>query len=504
MKQITFHLSQQTADYQQTAGFNPLQQWAKAALSNNVRIITLILMLCLTLFAAGLSLAQDEVAPARAIALRVGEEGTQVAALPLPGETQIVDFNPLNANVRARVDGLGMLRFNTFNSGEGVYSFSPYFDGFSTPTLEDNPLRVVEVQWSGDGQMLAFRIDSDAPAANDGVWFWQPARELPTDPSYHLLRDCPPGCNLVQGGNVEEWQSLSMEWSPDNFNILVQLYLPEEERRGFTVVAAARDPQTNQSRIGPNVQFYDYASWSASGENIIVSGYGSDEVAVFGSIARDGSSTFITPASAIEMAWVGYAVHQSDTGLIVMLASPVDDESPAQLVDSNGTVLTDFIGDAAPDHVQWSPDRTAVLVVVGDNSYVASVDGTIIDITRAVGDTQAIDWVTDELPDDTTLLPVTVVSTGIEAEVTEEPPVELGVGSLAQIVVGNVNVYSEPLRTSTVLGTLGLGEAVVIIGGPLTDNATMWWRVQSINFTGWIVGELEGVPTLGPASEPTG
>jgi hypothetical protein len=129
------------------------------------------------------------------------------------------------------------------SAAERVYTFAPYHDGFSAESLATNPLRVTAVEWSPNGQMLAFIIDSDDPAANDGLWFWQPARDIPTDPSYHLLRDCPPGCGMTERRNVEEWRSVSLEWSSDNQAILLRLNSRRWRRRALPS-ARRRDPET--------------------------------------------------------------------------------------------------------------------------------------------------------------------------------------------------------------------------------------------------------------------
>ena len=39
---------------------------------------------------------------------------------------------------------------------------------------------------------------------------------------------------------------------------------------------------------------------------------------------------------------------------------------------------------------------------------------------------------------------------------------------------------------SGIIGTLTAGEELIITGGPLQDGAVTWYRIQTLNFTGWI------------------
>ncbi len=458
------------------------------------RGVLFILLLSITI----LTQAQTN---ASAIVFYITDGGVQVGQVSLPEGTRAVDFNPIDANSRARVGAFGGLLFAPIGGGEGVYTFAPYFEGFSTNSLEENKVRVDEVAWSPNGWQLAFRINSDAPEGNDGIWFWQPARELPTDPSYHILRDCPPGCGLVTPQNAERWESLDMVWSADSASLLVSLNLLEEERRGITVVHAVRDVDTIQSRRGPLVLRYDYGSWANNGGRIIVSGNDPVNQAVFGSIAPDGTNPLMTLASEIGMAWVQHAVHHPTTGQFLMLGSPISANSPLQLIDGTGAVLSEPIGITAPTNVQWSPDREAVYVHTGDNNYIVQLDGSIYDVTTLINDNVMVHWV-ETVPTDITLLDL---GEPLESSfVTEPPPAvtevvnpELEIGTLLQVTVDSVFLYAEPVPDADIVTTLSRGEALIITDRIVVNSDILWWRIQTLDFVGWVQGFQNGVPVLG-------
>jgi hypothetical protein len=420
--------------------------------------------------------------------------------IALSGDAINVAYNPVDPTHYARVDTNGGLHFAPLGGGEGVYSFAPYFDGFSAPSAQQNKLFVAEIQWSPSGEMLAFRIASGDPAANDGVWFWQPARETATDPSYHLLRDCPPGCGLVTPVNAAQWRSKAFEWSSDNQAILVELDLPQEKRGGIAVVQAVRDPQTRQSRTGPTVLRYDYGHWASDGQHIVVSGKDPNGQIVFGTVGRDGSGAVVTPAATIGLAWVQDAVQQPDTGALIMLGSPTPN-GPLRLYDASGKALSGDIGATVPSTVSWSPDRKAALVVVGEAGQSASApaqyffvkaNGSVTDITSEIAGTKAINWVPGALPAGTNAFKP-AIPTGVVAGSLYQP------GQQLRVATDRLDVYAEPSRSSSLLGSSKPGTYVAILAGPYGDGSVVWWQVQTASgLVGWAAGEVSGVTTLAP------
>ena len=439
----------------------------------------------------------------------------QLGEVPLAGASLFTAWNPQNSNSLARVDDFGLLRFAPIGSGEGVYSYSPYFSGFSTPSLEDNEIAVAEVEWSPNGQQLAFRLSTGSSAGSDGVWFWQPAQETATDPSYHLLRDCPPGCGLVNSRDTAEWKSLSIDWSPDNVAILVHQYLPEEERNALALIFASRDSESPQADIQPPTYRYEYGSWATDGNRLVVSGYNPDDVAVYGFLERDGSNPQVNLASSIGLNYIRNAVHHPITGQLVMLGSPESDTAPVAIYDNNGTALTPQIGDQAPDFVEWSANRNAVFVRVGGEAFIATISGAVYNITETVGDNPMVSWSQAGLPDNATLLnlpspeelplestPIVVTisaqntsGTTPSPQTLSAPQTDFTAGQLLQ-VVDRLTVYAEPIVSAEVVAELEQGTALVLIGGPLTDGVTVWWRVQTLNNTGWVEETVNGVSQI--------
>jgi len=443
----------------------------------------------------GMIQAQDA-QPLRSILLNITEEGLQVAERTLPNATRFIDFNPIEPMRYARVDDVGVLRFVPQGATtEGVYTFSPYFDGFTTPSYEENILRVAEVAWSPDGQMFAFRIDSDDERGNDGVWFWQPAIEIPTDPSYQILRDCPPGCSLVDGGNTERWQSTGMVWSNDNNAILVSLDLLDEERTGIAVVQANRDPESVQARTGPSVLRYEYGAWAADGVNIVVSGADPNGQMIFGIIERGGNVIYTESASGLAMNRIQNAVQDPISGQIIMLASDVGGDTPLQLIRADGSPITPPIGESAPDIVRWNSDRSAVYIVADTQHFVATTDGTITNITGLIGDALAVNWAEGQLPGDASYLEVP------EPEATLDLDVE--VGQIWLVAVDNLAVYENAGGDQPFLGFVAKDEALVIVNGPEEIDGVEWWRVQTLDYNGWVPLRMDTTPTLIPAPENT-
>ena len=413
------------------------------------------------------------------------------------GGTIDIDYHPEDPRRWARIGNFGIIRFidpGNPEISEGVYTFPPFVENFQVATPEENKVFAREVTWSPDGQMLAFRLQNEANQdLNQGVWFWQPLRELSTDPSYQILRHCPPFCTAT--GTIESdpgWRATSLEWSSDNNAILIGLNLLGENRRALVVREARRDPDQTQAGTRPNPLLFDYGHWANDGQRLVVSGQGPDGMVVFGTIDRTGNVALINPASEIGMAWVQDAVQTPDNEL-VMLGNAMGPDAPLQMIDQQGTQLTPPIGTAPPEIVKWSPDRSAVMLQMPDKTYLAQTDGTVYDITDLLmNNSPNIDWIDSAMPPEFTplVLSAPLASGDSIPEVTAATGVEAGttftVGDLLVLNSGTLDIFAEPAGDTTVVGSLSAGEELIITAGPLQDNAITWYRVQSLNFTGWI------------------
>lgn len=435
-----------------------------------------------------------------------GNDGLTIGSFNWGDNLLGLDYNPTDINSYARIDGVGMLRFSPIGTPEGVYTFAPYFDGYSAGSALDNKLWVREVQWSPDGRQIAFIIrNTNLNDVAQGVWFWQPAREIATDPSYQLLRHCPPACELASAIPGDAWTSTSVAWSPDSQSVLVGLYLPNENRRAYTVRPAARDINNTQAITRPDILRYSYAHWGLDSNRLIVSGHNPDGQIVFGTIGRDGSNALTTPATQIGMNWVQSAVQQAD-GRLVMLGSTINEFSPVQLVAEDGQVLTSTIGNSTPNDIDWSPDRTAVRLRISGRTYIALTSGMVYDITETIGNAQVITWVPNALPARAQPLPLPAPISQTETNPTPTPSpapnsdtavTGFAVGDLLRIIVPEVRLLDSPIGDADIVTVLSSGEELIITGGPVMDATTTWWRVQTLTNTGWIPERINDQPTMG-------
>ncbi|MGJ3237742.1 MAG: SH3 domain-containing protein [Anaerolineae bacterium] len=413
------------------------------------------------------------------------------------GGTIAIDYHPADSRRWARVDNFGILRFvdpSNADLVEGVYTFAPFFPGFEASSASENKYFVREVHWSPDGRMLAFYIENESqPDLAQGLWFWQPLRESASDPAYQLMRPCPGFCSAA--GVAEDypgWDVLGFEWSSDNSAILVSTRaLAHGGRRALTVRFAQRvDPPP--ATVTPTFLLYDYGHWGTDGQRIVVSGRAPNNEVVFGTIERNGSNAVLQSAGEIGMAWVQDAVQRAD-GSLLMLGSVEGGRAPLALIDANGNGLTPPIGDRVPDDVRWSPDYSAVMLTIGERVYVATISGLVYDISAQLGGSPNVSWVNGALPATTTPvnLPAPLASTDLRPETTttsdDAPVTAFNVGDLLRVNEGPVNVYVEPLTSAIVVGVLGTGDELIITDAPLQTDDQVWYRVQTLDFTGWVL-----------------
>jgi len=422
--------------------------------------------------------------------------GVSGGSFDLPGGAGTFAFNPVTGAL-ARADGAGSLLISADAGGEAVRLTRSPFSEFAPASAETNNARVVQTSWSPDGRYLAFRVDtaSDDSAANDsandGVWYLEAGAPLvnATDPTYQLVRDCPPqpGCDLVQRVNEPfEYRSIGFDWSPTSNALLVSLGLPGQGRRAFTVVQPRPDAST--ASVRPPVAYFDYASWANDGETVIVSGRGPDDRVILGRVNPDGGGLQVLLDGTSTGLWLQDAVERPD-GRIIVLGSPDGPESPQALYRSDGSAITAPVGDSAPRRVAWSPDRSAVLVITGIEGFapryfVASVDGTVQEITGAVAGALAVEWAATP-PASVALTPFAPAP----ATVTQLAP-----GGRAVVVFpGGVNLRAAPSLNADVVDGLDLGEDMDVLEGPVSAEGITWWHVRTdINTEGWAAEGFDG------------
>jgi len=413
--------------------------------------------------------------------------------IQLSGGVALFAPNPADPSSFMRTNPFGMLLYKPIGSStEGVMSFTPFFDGFTAPSSEGNKNRVLEIDWSADGQRLSFRIDTPRGLDNGaaGVWFWQSDNSDQTGPTYQIIRDCvEPGykpCEFVSKSNANFWKTTAVEWSPiyGNYSVLLTVHLTQEGRNALAMTQAVRD--ANYSQQAPEFFRYDYGYWLSDGQRIIVSGRRPDGRVIIGTVnsALTGEQV-ILDASALGL-WVQNAI-QRPNGQVVALGRPGDAFSggAVALYDSNGNAISAPIGNAAPEDVRWYPDGSAVVVSVQGRQYTVRVDGGVISDTT-----------------DLTRNP-SFGSGGVGAAAVPQGVVqgsEYVPGQQARVITTSLNIRQDPSTGSIIQGGLVLGDYVAIIAGPYDNEGYRWWKVQTAsNIVGWIAGTISGALTIAPA-----
>lgn len=298
------------------------------------------------------------------------------------------DQNPANRNRYVVVDTTGLVYVtdaagaNAFRVEQGPYT------QFAPASRQENNAAADLAVWSPDGQYIAFIINADQEAS-DGVWYFRPGEFAPIQ----MIVDCPAegarSCMIVRApDNIRFWESREVYWSPDSQTLLVNAFLPGDNRRGLMVRTVTRDERIRDER--PRILRYDYGTWGSDGR-ILASGRNPDGVVLVTWVNSDGTPGAQVYAAGANGLWMGWAV-QAPGGAILALGRPGNPDGPVGIYAMDGTLLTPPIGDAFPSRVVWSHDRRAVLVEAGGRQFIASADGQVIDITGQTGG-RPVNWV---------------------------------------------------------------------------------------------------------------
>jgi hypothetical protein len=412
--------------------------------------------------------------------------------LQIGGGVALFAPNPASADSFLRTDQAGMLFYRSIGAASEIpMPYSPFFHGFRPTNSADNKNRVLEIDWSVDGRQFTCRVDPPAGLddANAGVWMWQPLLDSPTDPTYPVIRDCAAAedisCQLVGSSNAHFWKTVNVQWSPvaGSNDILLTVDLPAEGRQALAIGQAVRDPKYAENP--PVFVRYDYGYWNPNGDGIVVSGRRPDGRVMIGQVDNQlGGEQVIFDASAAGL-WMQDAVRRPN-GQIVALGRPggPHDNAPVALYNQNGQAISGPIGTAAPSDVQWYPDRSAVVVTVGERQYTTNVNnGSVIDTTDLARNPRFGAGVFGDAP------PPSGVVRGSEYF----PGQQLR-------TLQNLNVREGPSTATDIIGGLFSGDYVAIIAGPHEAEGYRWWRVQTANnVLGWIAGVISGRPTIAPA-----
>ena len=367
-------------------------------------------------------------------------------------------------------------------------TYSPFFQGFNAASSESNKNRVVEIDWSADGRQFTFRIDppEGQDNTNAGVWLWQPELAAPTDPTYPLIRDCvasgSAACQLVRPSNAQFWKTVDVQWSPvsGRNEILLTVELTAESRQALAMVQPLRDAKYAED--APTFVRYDYGYWNPDGNGIVVSGRRPDGRVIIGQVNNQfGSERVLFDASAAGL-WMQDAVRRPNGQVVALgrLGGPHDIGAVA-LYNQFGQAISGPIGIAAPDAIEWYPDRSAVVIAVGDRQYTANADsGIVIDTTNLTRNPSFGTGVFGAAP----------LPSGVIRGSEYYPGQQLRARQ-------NLNVRGAPSTSAQVIGGLFNGDYIAIIAGPHDADGYRWWRVQTANDAlGWIAGAIGGRRTI--------
>lgn len=429
----------------------------------------------------------------RAFALTTGG-GLTTGGFSLGAETLLFARNPVDPSQYVFTNPAGTLF--VASGGQIIRPDTSPFSRFEARTPEENQYFVEELVWSPNGQYVAYVIDGErhpSPTNEDGVHFYSPA----SGASAPLLRDAPgtwhPGYQA--GGNRQFLhETTDLEWSPNSNLLLARVRITDDwaaDGQGALFVLSLSE---NANQV-PGALRYDYGSWARDGR-LVVSGRNPEGTVMMGYVNTDTTGEEIVFNASVAGFWVQNAV-QRPNGTLVALGRPGGRNGPLQIIDQSGAALTDFIGGGYPDDVVWSPDRSAVLVRTGGRIYIASINGSVQDITNSVG-TSAVNWVSGGLPADSSpvgppALPTDYVPSGVIEGSRYTPGQQLRVISTTAL-----RIRSQPGTDANQLGGANPGDYVAILAGPVRFDNIEWWRVQVADGTvGWIAGEIDGFSTLG-------
>lgn len=304
------------------------------------------------------------------------------------GDVRLFAANPVYAESYARTDANGGLYFAPPGGGEGSMTFAPFYDGYSAGSAESNKNFVREIAWAPNGWYLAFLIDPPAGTddINAGVWFWQPAIENSNDPTYRVAGDCRGGgnasCQIMDSHSAGAWYASYLEWSPDSTRLLMTYILPQEGRQGVAVRYAVRD--ANYSNRAPAIFRYDWATW-LDNERLLVSGRLADGSAGISIVPLNGDNLDMSQeqrlfnASANGM-WIQSAAYRAD-GVLVGLGRIGDGNGAMglyRIADGRALSFSGNIGGSAPQRVEWTNDRRALVVQVDGVQYLVDAFSGVI------------------------------------------------------------------------------------------------------------------------------
>ena len=257
----------------------------------------------------------------------------------------------------AVVDSRGLLYmfFGGLTAQDGARVRVLPFSNFEPSSADTNQARVRLIGWSPDGNYLAFLVDAEADD-RDGVWFTNNPQQGGIRFASQVFRECPlvmTSCTVDFGGGPFFFNSLHFEWNNLSNALVIELYLPHEDHRAFTVIGLNADPTHL-----PPIYRYDYASWSWDGTRVLASGGGEDGLVGLRWIDPATGSIQLILNSGAHGLWLQDAVEQPN-GRIVALGSTDGANSPMRLYELHrrGTQRPDWLRRPRACRLESGPQR---------------------------------------------------------------------------------------------------------------------------------------------------
>jgi hypothetical protein len=400
--------------------------------------------------------------------------------------------NPVYPGSFVYIDLVGIPHFAPPGGSEGPLSESPFYDGYSVPSLEENKNRVRDIGWSPNGEQYFFIVDppNANPVKQDaGVWYWQP-NDFGAGHTYELLVDCMPGyesssCQLVSNRPADYWQSLKAQWSPDSGRVLVTLWLPNEGRQALTIVNAV--PDHSYKTTAPEFTRYEYGYWTPDGR-VVVSGRQPDGTVIVGITDGNLANTQVLLNASAANLWMRDAFMRPD-GNIVAFGREGGADGPVKLylIQNGGAIaLSGDIGGSTPVRIDVAEDGTQAVVSADGTQYTVNANSGSVIATElrleGFGPPGGFEGTGGDYP--TGVLPNSRYAPGQQVQMVD---------------TGRRNVRSLPGTSSAVIDYVDPNEYVGILAGPYDAEGLTWWYVNTArNQQGWFAGQQGDLSFLNP------
>lgn len=400
--------------------------------------------------------------------------------------------NPAFPGSFVYVDLLGVPHFAPPGGSETPLNQSPFFEGYTVASIEENKNRVRDIGWAPNGQQYFFIVDppnTNPDKQGAGVWYWQP-NDFGAGQTYELLVDCMPGyesssCQLVSNRPADYWQSLKAQWSPDSNRVLVTLWLPNEGRQALTIVNAVTDHGYKAN--APEFYRYEYGYWTPDGR-VVVSGRQPDGTVIVGITDGNLNNTQVLLNASGANLWIRDAFMRPD-GNIVAFGREGGADGPVRLYliqNGSAVALSGDIGGSTPVRIDVADDGTQAVVSADGTQYTvnASTGGVIATELRleGFGPPGGFEESSSQYP--TGVLPNSRYAPGQQVQMID---------------VGPRNVRSLPGTGSDVIDFVAPNEYVGILAGPYDAEGFTWWYVNTArNQQGWFAGQAGDVSYLNP------